>query len=207
MLLPRLCHDRRRWLRVGHVVHDRFDCAEIRVDGFQVIVVRISEGRPRHRRQDFARRPHVTSGANRLDEHLLGPDPEPRVLVRRDVCGVAHSPRTAEHRIGLAAPDTATVPAPWSPAAAPFAPGDPTAFDAAERRAESCERPTVEAAPATMKVITIEFFMCVLVVEIRISMSAGPIPAGRRGRRQGLPCERIADAARARSFAGRTRRS
>jgi hypothetical protein len=46
------------------------------------------------------------------------------------------------------------------------------AFDAAERRAESCERPTVEAAAATMRVMTMMFFMCALLVEIRTSVSA-----------------------------------
>ena len=71
---------------------------------FRVFVGRVAVHRPRHRGQNVTGHAHVLPGPNRSDEHVLGPDAKPGVLIGRQVGRETDTPRArkrgAGHRSG-----------------------------------------------------------------------------------------------------------
>ena len=93
----------RRPERSGYPIVNRLNASQERVDGLQVFVRCVAVHRPRHRGQNVARHAHVLSGPNRSDEHVLGPDAEPGVLVGREVGRETDTPGARKGGAGQAA--------------------------------------------------------------------------------------------------------
>ncbi len=81
------------WLTTGGIVRRCVDRLEVLVGGIAI-------HRPRHWRQNGPRRAHVPAGTNRAQEHVLSPNAEAGVLIRREVRRIADAPRSVEGRVG-----------------------------------------------------------------------------------------------------------